>query len=145
MSHDHIAQAGYNGTISDVQSETQVVPRPKRRRFTASYKLKIVQAADACTGPGQISALLRHEGLYSSNLSTWRRQKARGELSLLSPVKRGPKTDETAKENERLKRENEKLKKKLDQAETIIDVQKKLSKLLGLDQEMKQQVDRSLR
>lgn len=145
MSHDRITQAGYNGTVPNIRSETQVVPRPKRRRFTASYKLKIVKEADRYTEPGQISALLRREGLYSSNLSTWRRQKARGELKGLSPVKRGPKPDETAKENERLKRENEKLKKKLDQAATIIDVQKKLSKLLGLEEEMKQQVDRSLK
>lgn len=145
MLQDRIAQSGYNGTISDTRSETHVVPRSKRRRFTVSYKLKILKEADGCAAPGQISALLRREGLYSSNLSTWRRQKVRGELSGLSPVKRGPKTDETAKENEKLKRENEKLKKKLDQAEMIIDVQKKLSKLLGLDQEMQNQVRRSVK
>jgi len=145
MSQDRIVQSGYNGRISDSRSETQVVPRTGRRRFTASYKLKIVQEADQCAGSGQISALLRREGLYSSTLSTWRRQRARGELSGLSAVKRGPKVDEAAHQIERLKRENERLRKKLDQAETIIDVQKKLSKLLGLEQEMKDQVNRSSR
>ena len=145
MSHDRIVRTGYNGTISDTMSETQVVPRTKRRRFTASYKLKIVQEADQCTESGQISALLRREGLYSSNLSTWRRQKARGELSGLSAVKRGPKVDEAARQIEKLKRENQRLRKKLDQAETIIDVQKKLSKLLGLEEEMENQVNRSQR
>lgn len=146
MSQDGIVQSsGYNGTISAPRSETQVVARTQRRRFTASYKLKILKEAEGCAGSGQISALLRREGLYSSNLSTWRRQRARGELSGLSPVKRGPQVDEAARQIEKLKRENERLRKKLDQAETIIEVQKKLSKLLGLEQEMQSQVNRSSR
>ena len=132
MSHDHIAQTGYNGTISDTWSETQVVPRPGRRRFTVSYKLRILQEADMCKASGQIGALLRREGLYSSNLSAWRRQRERGELDSLSHKKRGPKVDEAAKQIETLKRENARLLKRLDKAETIIDVKKKLSILLGL-------------
>ena len=109
MSHDRIAQAGYNGTVSDMVPETQVVPRPQRRRFTVSYKLRILQEADACKASGQIGALLRREGLYSSNLSAWRRQRERGELDALSPKKRGPKVDEAAKQIEKLKRENARL------------------------------------
>ena len=132
MSHERIAQVGYNGTVSDMAPETQVVPRPERRRFTVSYKLRILQEADACKASGQIGALLRREGLYSSNLSAWRRQRERGELDALSHRKRGPKVDETARRIEKLERENARLLKKLDQAETIIDVQKKLSTLLGL-------------
>ena len=132
MSHDRVAQAGFNGRVPDALPDTQVVPRAQRRRFTASYKRRILQEADGCVQPGQIGALLRREGLYFSNLSTWRRQSARGELNGLSSKKRGPETDETARLIEKLKRENEHLRKKLEKAETIIEVQKKLSKLLGL-------------
>ena len=134
MSHDRVKPADFNGTITTVSPDTatQVIPRPKRRRFTASYKLRILQEADACAGSGQIGALLRREGLYYSNLRTWRRQLNRGQLAGLTPKKRGPKEDPVARENARLKREVEKLKARLDKAETIIDVQKKLSQLLGV-------------
>lgn len=132
MSHDRVAQAGFNGNVPDALPDTQVAPRAQRRRFTVSCKRRILQEADGCVQPGQIGALLRREGLYFSNLSTWRRQSARGELNGRSPRKRGPEIDETARQIEKLKRENEGLRKKLDRAETIIEVQKKLSKLLGL-------------
>lgn len=132
MSHDRVAQAGFNGTVPDVLPDTQVVPCVQRRRFTASYKRRILQEADGCVQPGQIGALLRREGLYFSNLSTWRRQSVRGELNGLSSKKRGPAIDVATREIEKLKRENEHLRKKLEKAETIIEVQKKLSKLLGL-------------
>ena len=98
----------------------------------ASYKLRVLQQADACAGNGGVGALLRREGLYYSNLCTWRRQRDQGQLAGLRPKKRGRKTDPVARENARLKREVEHLKARLDQAETIIDVQKKLSKLLGV-------------
>jgi transposase-like protein len=106
------------------------VARPKRRNFSAAYKLRILDEADRCTEPGAVGALLRREGLYSSNLTTWRRQRERDELA---GAKRGrkPASDE-AKERKRLERENQRLKRKLEQAETIIEVQKKLSQLLGL-------------
>ena len=84
----------------------------------------MLQEADSCTEPGQIGALLRDEGLYYSNLRTWRRQRETGQLAALFPKKRGRKEDPMARENARLKRENEKLKAKLDKAEIIIDVQK---------------------
>jgi transposase len=115
--------------------DPEVVPRAKRRRFSAAYKLRILEEADASSGSRQIGALLRREGLYSSHLTTWRRQRAQGQLDGLSPKPRGrkPSVDEgLAKELAALKRENERLEFRLQQAETIIEVQKKLSGLLGL-------------
>jgi transposase len=117
---------------------TEVVDRPKRRRFSASYKSRILEEAERCTVPGEKGALLRREGLYSSNLTAWRRQREAGELD---GVKRGRKPkSETDKEIKQQRREIERLRRKLDQAETIgpgtgpLEVQKKLSQLLGLDQ-----------
>ena len=113
--------------------DPEVVPKAKRRQFTAKYKLRIVREADACTGPDQIGSLLRREGLYSSYLSTWRQQRAEGQLQALSSKKRGRKgQDPSVEELVQLQRENERLRIRLEQAEIIIDVQKKLSQLLGL-------------
>jgi transposase len=115
--------------------DPEVVPRAKRRRFSAAYKLRILEEADASSGSRQIGALLRREGLYSSHLATWRRQRTQSQLDGLSPKPRGrkPSVDEgLAKELAALKRENERLEFRLQQAETIIEVQKKLSGLLGL-------------
>jgi transposase-like protein len=111
----------------------EVLPQAQRRRFTAEYKLRIVEAADRCTEPGQIGALLRQEGLYSSHLSEWRRMRERWQLEALSPKKRGRRPqDRTDAELAKLRRENDRLRAQLEQAEIIIDVQKKLSQLLGL-------------
>jgi transposase-like protein len=113
--------------------DPEVVPKAKRRKFTAEYKRRILEEADNCTEAGQIGALLRREGLYSSHLTTWRRQREQGVVKGLSPRKRGRKRkDELEREVARLQRENERLQANLEQAETIIDVQKKLSRLLGL-------------
>ena len=113
--------------------DPEVVPKAKRRRFSAEYKQRILEKADNCTEPGQIGALLRREGLYSSHLSTWRRQRDQGLVQALGPQKRGRKRkDELEREVARLRRENERLQASLEQAETIIEVQKKLSRLLGL-------------
>ena len=113
--------------------DPEVVPKAKRRRFTAAYKLRIVQEAEACTEPGQIGSLLRREGLYSSYLSKWRQQREEGQLQALSSRKRGRKPrDPSREEVAELQRENERLRARLEQAEIIIDVQKKLSQLLGL-------------
>ena len=115
--------------------DPEVVPQAKRRRFSAEYKLRILEEVDACNESGQIGSLLRREGLYSSHLTTWRRQREQGQLEGLSPKKRGrkPSVDEAlAKELAELKRENQRLENRLQQAETIIEVQKKLSGLLGL-------------
>ena len=114
-------------------ADPEVVPKAKRRRFSAEYKRRILEEADNCTEAGQIGALLRREGLYSSHLSTWRRQREKGLLEGLSPKKRGRKRkDELEREVARLQRENDRLRANLEQAEMIIEVQKKLSRLLGL-------------
>jgi transposase-like protein len=112
-----------------------VPEKPVRRRFTAEYKMRVLREADRCKRPGELGALLRREGLYSSHLTNWRRQRDAGTLAGLAPKRRGrkplPNAPLTA-ENERLKRENQRLTEKLHQAETIIEVQKKLSELLGI-------------
>ena len=112
-----------------------VAEKPVRRRFTAEYKIRVLREADRSTEPGQLGALLRREGLYSSHLSTWRQQRDAGTLAGLTPKRRGPKPHADAPliaENQRLSRENQRLTAKLRQAETIIEVQKKLSELLGI-------------
>ena len=114
---------------ADVDAGTEVILKAKRRTFTAAYKQQILQAADACDQPGQVGALLRREGLYSSHLTSWRRQRDRGELI---PKPRGKPADPQAKEVARLHRQVEHLQAKLSQAETIIEVQKKLCSLFGL-------------
>ena len=121
-----------NGQSETEVPDPEVVPRAKRRQFSARYKLQILEEVDQCDQPGQIGAVLRREGLYSSHLTTWRRQRAAGQLQGLRPKKRGRKPDPQAVELARLQRENERLKARLEQAETIIEVQKKLSQMLGL-------------
>jgi transposase-like protein len=108
------------------------VEKPKRRRFSAEYRLRIVREADGCKEPGEIGALLRREGLYSSLLSSWRRQRDAGALAGLEPKKRGPKAKAVDPRVKHLERENARLKRKLDQAETIIDIQKKVAGMLGI-------------
>ncbi len=112
--------------------DPEVVVKPKRRQFTAEYKRRILQEAETCTQPGEIGALLRREGLYSSHLNTWRQQRQRSELQGLAPAKRGRKADPQAAEIARLQREMARLQAQVERAELIIDVQKKLSQLLGL-------------
>lgn len=118
----------------EIIPNSEVSARSMRRRFSAGYKLRILKEADSCDSGG-IAALLRREGLYSSHLTTWRRQRESGEIAGLQPRKRGkkplpksPLTDEVR----RLTRENQRLEKQLRQAEIIIDVQKKLCDILGL-------------
>ena len=107
--------------------------KPQRRRFSAEEKLRILAEADACKERGEIGALVRREGIHSSYLSRWRRARDRGDLDGLRAQKRGPKTDPETEANEKLRRENERLRVRLQQAETIIEVQKKLSEMLGLE------------
>jgi transposase-like protein len=132
MSHIHSDTANNNGKASATTPDPEVVAKAGRRHFTAEYKRRILQEADACSQSGEVGALLRREGLYSSHLTTWREQRERGERQGLTAKKRGRKADLQAAEIERLKRENERLKAQLERAETIIDVQKKLSQMLGL-------------
>lgn len=120
------------GKVSPSKVDPEVKAKPERRQFSAEYKRRILEEADACTEAGQIGALLRREGLYSSNLVHWRRHRAEGALKALSPKKRGPKPDPLADENAALRRRVERLEADLKRAETIIEVQKKLSELLGL-------------
>lgn len=121
-----------SGKASPAKVEPEVNAKPERRQFSAEYKRRILAEADACTEAGQIGSLLRREGLYSSNLTHWRQQRAEGALKALSPKKRGPKLDPLADENAALRRRIERLEADLKRAETIIEVQKKLSDLLGL-------------
>jgi transposase len=115
--------------------DPEVAATPTRRRFTAENKLRILKLADACTAVGSLGALLRAEGLYASNLTTWRRQRTDGVLSALTPQKRGRKASARhplRAENETLRKENARLSTRLKQAELIIDVQKKVSEILDI-------------
>jgi transposase-like protein len=117
--------------------DPEVSEKKARRRFTAQYKLGIVEQADMLKESGQIGALLRREGLYSSNLTTWRRQRDEGQLQALSPKKRGRKARQKnplAQRVARLEKENRRLQDQLKQAKTIIEVQKKISEILGIPQ-----------
>jgi transposase len=114
--------------------DPEVLPKASRRTFCAAEKLRILNEADACTQPGQIGALLRREGLYSSHLVKWRRLRAAGQLQALAPQSRGPKPippDPHSQELALLRKENVRLQARLVQAELIIDVQKKVAQLLG--------------
>lgn len=119
-----------NVSIKEAMPNTEVVAKAKRKRFSATEKLRLLREVEACRGSGEIGALLRREGIYSSYLTTWRKQRELGELDGLSPRKRGPKPDPQAIELARLRRENERLQERLRQAELIIEVQKKVAQVL---------------
>lgn len=116
--------------------DPEVNGRPARRRFSAAYKLKIIEEADRCTNSGEVGALLRREGLYGSHLAAWRKARRTGSLSALAR-KRGRKAQRTVETQEivRLRRENARLRAKLERAQTIIEVQKKLAAVLGVELE----------
>ena len=129
--------AGAPAHLVNSTPDPEVPEKKPRRKFTATYKLRILAEADTCTKTGQLGALLRREGLYSSNLTTWRQQRAQGILQAMSPKKRGRKRKQTnplAKQVAQLEKENRRLQDKLKKAETIIEVQKKISELLGINQ-----------
>jgi transposase len=133
-----------NGAVSTARAESgarltppdpEVLERARRRQFTASYKLRILEEADRCSVPGQLGILLRREGLYSSHLAEWRRHRAQGTLAALAPHRRGqPASSIDPAEFARLRHENERLARQLATAETIIEIQKKVSTLFGLTQ-----------
>jgi len=115
--------------------DPEVSDRPRRRKFTAKYKLAVLRELDACTEPGQVGAVLRREGLYSSHVTSWRRAREAGELQGLAPKKHGrPRKprNRLQPENDQLRRENARLHEELRKANIIIDVQKKLSTILGI-------------
>jgi transposase len=129
---DRSAAAGE--TVAPPRPDPEVVAGAKRRAFTADYKLRILADADAAASEaGAIGALLRREGLYSSHLVTWRRERQAGILKGLTPHKRGPKSKRTPQDEEiqKLRRENQRLTEALRKAEIVIDVQKKVGALLG--------------
>ena len=123
-------------TATETIASNEISPKPKRRKFTASYKASIVAKANACTKPGEVAALLREEGLYSSHLAEWRKAAKVGTIAALGK-KRGPKKKRSEAEirAEKAERENAELKKKLKFAEEVIAVQKKVSELLGIQLE----------
>ena len=115
--------------------DPEVPEKRPRRRFTAQYKLRILEEIDARNDQGHIGAILRREGLYYSNIGKWRQQRDQGVLHGLSAKKRGRKAKEANPLSQKvaeLERENRRLQKKLKQAETIIEVQKKVSEILGI-------------
>jgi transposase-like protein len=120
---------------SSARPDPEVVATARRRQFSSSDKRRILEAADRCTQPGDIGTLLRKEGIYSSHLNTWRKQRAAAEHAALEPQQRGRKADPAQAEDRRalqLTQENDRLRHKLAQANAIIDVQKKLCALFGL-------------
>jgi len=127
------------GQRNDNFPNPEVPEKKVRRNFTASYKLRILKAADNCTESGQIGRLLRREGLYSSHLTNWRRARDKGILHAMAPQKRGRKLKEKnplTGEVARLQKEKQKLEHKLKQAELIIEAQKKISQVLGIIQDI---------
>ena len=104
----------------------------KRRRFTAEYKLRILREADACKGDGDLGALLRREGLYSSHLATWRRQRDEIAKAGLKARKRGPKSKAVDPRVKQLERENARLRRRLERVELMLTIQKKASEMLGI-------------
>jgi transposase len=122
------------GTLPVSRPNSEVVARPRRRSFTVEYKLRVLQEAEeAAAIPGGVGALLRREGLYSSLLAYWRRERAQGMREALTPQRRGPKSQRhpLEEENRKLQRQNARLTEDLRKAHIIIDVQKKVAALLG--------------
>lgn len=114
---------------------TEVSEKAKRRRFTAEYRQRILREAATCTKRGEIGALLRREGLYSSHLTIWRQDAERAQQQALTPKKRGPKpkaTDERDKRIAQMERDIAKLTRRAERAEALVEVQKKVSQLLGI-------------
>jgi transposase-like protein len=122
--------------VVGLEPEVEVVAKAQRRRFTAEYKRRILRAAEACRRPGEVSALLRREGLYSSHLAAWRAARHRGELAALGSKRRGPKPKRPDARDQRiaaLERELRRSQARAERAEALVEVQKKLAELLGLE------------
>ncbi len=119
-------------SINARRLDPEVAAIAKRRQFSSAEKRRILADADRCTKSGEIGALMRREGIYSSHLSTWRRQRAEADRAALAPQKRGPKPDVDARQLRHLSRDNARLRRQLERAELIIEAQKKLCIALGL-------------
>jgi transposase-like protein len=120
------------GPVPEAVPDPEVEARPKRRRFAAEYKLRVLRQADACKEPGAIGGLLRREGLYSSHLVQWRRQREEAAQAQFKSRKRGPKPKLQDPRVKHLERETARLERRLKRAETIIEIQKKAAELLGI-------------
>lgn len=123
-----------NGRAHETMADPEVEPRAVRRQYTSEYKQRILDEIDQAREPGELGAILRREGLYSQIISKWRQQRQRGSLRDSSQSKRGRKANPQAAELARLQAENQRLKARLERAEAIIEVQKKVSRLLGEDE-----------
>jgi len=116
--------------------DTEVREKAERRNFTAEYKRRILAEVDACTERGGgVGALLRREGLYSSHMTSWRRQRERGEIAGLTPKNRGPsrKRDKRDQKIDELERENRRLRVRAERAEALVELQKKVSEILAIE------------
>jgi len=135
-------ETGSNGVKS--LTEVEVVAKGERRRFTGEYKAKVLREADSCKRPGEIGALLRREGLYWSNLTRWRKQRETGELAGLKGRKRGPQRREKnplAEKVRELERDNARLKRRAERAQGIVELQKKVSEILGIELQKSAETD----
>ena len=120
-------------TTSGLPAPDPEVPATvQRRRFSAAYRLRILKAVDACKKPGEVGALLRREGLYSSLLTNWRRQREAGALREMRGRRRGPTPRPVDPRVKQLEAENRRLQRKLQRAETIIPLPKKVAEILGI-------------
>jgi len=126
------AAFGPTTTSRATDPDPEVPAKAARRRFTAEYRLRILKHADACKKPGELGALLRREGLYSSLLTNWRRQREQGGLREMRDRRRGPKPRPVDPRMKQLEAENRRLQRKLQRAETIITLQKKVAEILGI-------------
>ncbi len=134
-----VPMAGASAHLANSAPDPEVPEKRPRRKFTAKYKLRILAEADVFTQPGQMGALLRREGLYSSNLTTWRQQREKGILQAMTPKKRGRKQkvkNPLAKKVAQLEKENRRFQQKLKKADLIIEAQKKMSEILGIVQNL---------
>jgi transposase len=146
-SESHRSGTGSNaGAAPNTHPDPEVAAHAKRRRFTAEYKHRILSEAERAKGSGQIGALLRREGLYSSTLTAWRREREAVVRQALTPHKRGPKSkrDPVQEEVQKLQKENARLTEELRKAALIIDVQKKLGTLLGWPLPTQEEIDKLL-
>lgn len=129
---------------AEISKEVEVVAKPTRRRFTAEYKVKVLKEADACHKPGAIGALLRREGLYCSNLTAWREPRRKGELAGLAQKKRGPApkaTNPLAARVAALEKETARLNARAARAEALVELQKKVSTMLGIERQRNGEID----
>ena len=123
-----VSPAGPPSEVPDPAVEA----KPKRRRFTAEYKLRLLREVERAKGPGEVGAILRREGLYSSHLATWRRERDRVAKAGLAARQRGPQARVKDPRVQQLERENARLRRRLQRVETMLDIQKKASELLGI-------------